>query len=1204
MSNPADEDSLVRQSRRQFDSYMRDTEQAINRARDLRGDTPVQANFQFGDVSPYRERTLSPDEKQYAAPPSGEVLQRGEKRGHSALSEEDIAGELRDSTLVYSPSSRGSPVSEGRESSRKVKSDDSLEVTLRSQHTPEPALRAPVATPSGSGHLNLEAETCSGSGKSLTGTSTRSTSPETTASSVSGTSSRNRQLEQLPFYRNSIEGQEEGLTTPFGTKPRRVITPDPEIRIKEEESLGATGGVDPNAETLPLTTPKQVATRIEANNERLKRFVNLQQEFDREREADLAEFQEQEKLRIERERRARLQAQEDAQKKKRDQEIQQRLERAKEVRLQAQEDAQQFQRNLQREALERRVNEGFARLSADAERERVAEARYLELIGQEENKENIPARLPGVSGSVQGGPGPLHSTPYTADSGVNRLQAEESGELRFVSCQEPFDSEDRESGDQRGNFEEIVTRGVLADRTNILSDFEGPDLFADESIPSDLTEQVGRLIGEEGVVVPRRAPDIHQLNNSLSDSSYHLAHTEYPEVVYYDQYPPLAGPAVPVYPAVGIAYSHPVGIPGFVPGGVVEPPTYYEVAVRRPQIAGPVPELPPAYQEAPGELERSVESQPVRRPRVAAIAPGVSERVPVGPSVGSRPLMRPAPNPVVVGPHGLEVAPSDDNFGSTVVARGARPRQSAPAESSTRSVQLYTAQDPSPSVPLGTVNRVGSPAPPTDVGLQGRRSAYRPVGREEIVYVEEERDRTPIRTSVSVVDRTNHTVGDSGYMSVGTPARTHSSQIGQSRRRSVLPAAPAGSFVTPVAVPRVGGIQRAPRPLLGQSGLIATRPDTGRTNLVSNPLSSASARLLPIRSNMDEWEDENRDNLSDLLGGQRDTTQPIVRRPHGKIPPPRDFKGLSDESPIEWLEDMEAYVRFNMYDDEVVGHVIRMFLKGPARIWFTKVSPVGDPISWEVFKEQFKERFDRHQNKFVQEQKVMNRKFKKGEALDSYISDIVSAASRLNWDDDRLRSALMSGLPSDLRKLVMMQGPVDSQDCIGKMHLVINGGGWSDTSADLHYIKGRMDELFTKVDSAGQAALYHVQNGTSEGTESAPPAASTNPPMQSAPLYNKSGAPGPPNGPPVYRSLPSCWTCGELGHFARNCPQTPPSMTQPAMGPGHCYNCGDPTHYANRCPLPRRPGPGYGTPPSAPYRNNNPGNRMGYGRGRGMTQGN
>ena len=149
-----------------------------------------------------------------------------------------------------------------------------------------------------------------------------------------------------------------------------------------------------------------------------------------------------------------------------------------------------------------------------------------------------------------------------------------------------------------------------------------------------------------------------------------------------------------------------------------------------------------------------------------------------------------------------------------------------------------------------------------------------------------------------------------------------------------------------------------------------------------------------------------------------------------KPPGPDVFRGTQEENARLWQTKMQDYLAHCGYPDNISQlRVIKMFLADRALVWFMDLPNTEDnPLTTEAFWTAFVGQYSGPGTQYAVEQSLMARKQNTGEDADAYITDVVTKANRLGWDQNRTMQHLIAGLNNQLKLLVMMKSPANLQE--------------------------------------------------------------------------------------------------------------------------------------------------------------------------------
>lgn len=285
---------------------------------------------------------------------------------------------------------------------------------------------------------------------------------------------------------------------------------------------------------------------------------------------------------------------------------------------------------------------------------------------------------------------------------------------------------------------------------------------------------------------------------------------------------------------------------------------------------------------------------------------------------------------------------------------------------------------------------------------------------------------------------------------------------------------------------------------------------------------------------------------------------------------PSQFSGMSSEyNPRNWLDRYVIYGDLNNWDDERKCQALRLFLSGPAEIWYTELPEdrLGD---WGFIQEQFIAQFVDSNPKWLLEQKLFMRKQEDSESVENYISDMRVQAARLGKSPDEKLTYFVRGLRPEIRSYVIGQSPANLAEAEQKARigesiaLISKSENNPQPKVAMVEEKSFLVDLLKKQTEVLDKVMSKLDN-----MQRTPPKSSYQNRMV--------------NGKPV------CTYCKKIGHTINSCIQANSRDNfRRNMGPRpqiRCHNCAQLGHLARNCR--RRPNMNRSNPQS---NNPNPGN--------------
>ena len=307
-----------------------------------------------------------------------------------------------------------------------------------------------------------------------------------------------------------------------------------------------------------------------------------------------------------------------------------------------------------------------------------------------------------------------------------------------------------------------------------------------------------------------------------------------------------------------------------------------------------------------------------------------------------------------------------------------------------------------------------------------------------------------------------------------------------------------------------------------------------------------------------------------------------------KPPGPEAFHGTQEENARLWKTKMTDYLDHCGYPDHASKiRVIKMFLADRALVWFIAL-PEASKATTEAFWTAFDLQYVGAGTQYAVEQALMARKQEPAEDAETYITDVVTKANRLGWDQARTMQHLIAGLNNQLKPLVMMKNPADLQEAcrvIGtaKEAAKAQAAEWQGVQTAIKdlVVQLKADKEDKKVSAVQpqpppqpfwnqpmNQPLNQSHNQPNHSRQNNRRGRSRNNSMRPViPIHiHQDGPPRRNNQTQGNRrpqgnmgSNPRCWTCNQVGHFQSSCPR------QQFMNPGH-YSSNYPSNFQKRNP--------------------------------------
>ena len=194
-------------------------------------------------------------------------------------------------------------------------------------------------------------------------------------------------------------------------------------------------------------------------------------------------------------------------------------------------------------------------------------------------------------------------------------------------------------------------------------------------------------------------------------------------------------------------------------------------------------------------------------------------------------------------------------------------------------------------------------------------------------------------------------------------------------------------------------------------------------------------------------------SLLDRLGNMKKKAE--VAKPPG----PFTFSGSMDQNPKLWKDTVTDYFEYAGTSAADQKRLIKMYLSGPALVWARAKNSADIGTFWTDFEAEY----INGPRKYITQQITLSRKQGDNEEAEDYISDLVSKADMLGWDNDRTLQHLMAGLNDAYKPHVIMQNPTNLNDAIALIRRAKNAGLVVNKTPQLSAIQNSLSEILSQV---------------------------------------------------------------------------------------------------------------------------------------------
>lgn len=275
------------------------------------------------------------------------------------------------------------------------------------------------------------------------------------------------------------------------------------------------------------------------------------------------------------------------------------------------------------------------------------------------------------------------------------------------------------------------------------------------------------------------------------------------------------------------------------------------------------------------------------------------------------------------------------------------------------------------------------------------------------------------------------------------------------------------------------------------------------------------------------------------------------------------FSGSSSEDASLWLSRFEQVANFYNWSNSKRVSALMLYLRGPAETWAKTL----DCTEYNTFKDMFLAKFVHKAARFLLDSRFHERKMKKGETVEHFLTDLQQMARQLEKPETETLGQFLRGLPSSIKPLVMTQSP-DTLNDAAQMAMVAESVQKETDAEEKSSLQSTVTSLTTGLQQLSSKIDNMQRRPQPMGHPRPMPGGRYTAALGQAPQSRNSTS---RNGQHTDASM-QCWSCGETGHRQRNCPKRQASSQYRANFQRiRCFNCNNEGHMKRNCPLANHP---------------------------------